>query len=108
MTTHRRYFFVHPGPWTIDGGHAKILEILRWHASRYWQINEPVVEGEPFGRLTFAFTSSDHDQWYCHQRAMRVAKACYIAVGLSEKDIPDPLWEPLEPHTNRGRYRTPA
>ncbi len=107
MTTHRRYYFNPPGEWT-HGGHQRILEVLQQACERYWWFKEPEVQGEPFGRLSFGFTSSGRDQWWCHERAMRLATDCFYAIGLREPIIPVPLWEPLAPHTNRGRYRNPV
>jgi hypothetical protein len=108
MTTHRRYHFIHPGLWTQDGAHAIILGRLQAACERHWWYNEPEVSGQPFNRLSFEFTASGRDQWWCHVRAMNLARSCYHAIGLREDEVPDPMWEPLEPHTNRGRYRLPA
>ncbi len=107
MTTHRRYFFNPPGEWT-QGGHARIKAKLQQACERHWWFNEPEVMGEPFGRLSFSVTVSGRDQWWCHTRAMRLAVNCFYAIGLDEKTVPEPMWEPLDPHTNRGRYRIPV
>ena len=106
MTTHRRYYFEHPGE--MKTGHSKVLAVLQHHCETSWWYNEPVVEGQPFDRLSFAFTVSARDQWWAHRRAMRLAEACYRSLMLGPKSIPEPMWEVLEPHTNRGRYRTPG
>lgn len=107
MTTHRRYYFSPPGEWT-EGGHKRILEILQQACERFWWFDDPTVEGEPFGRLSFSVTVSGRDQWFCHTRVMRLATDCFYAIGLSKSYVPEPLWETLEPHTNRGRYRHAA
>jgi hypothetical protein len=107
MTTHRRYYFNPPGEWT-RGGHQRILEVLQRACETRWWFQEPEVQGEPFGRLSFGFTVSGRDQWWCHQRAMDLATDCFYTIGLREPIIPVPLWEPLEPHNNRGRYRKPV
>jgi len=57
--------------------------------------------------LSFSFTVSGRDRWWAHQRAMKLACDCYYALGLTERDVPEPDWEPLAPHTNRGYWRTP-
>jgi len=97
MVTHRRYYFEHPGPWT-NGSDAwdQTLELLRYQAENRWWYDDPHVEGEPFGRLAFAFTVSGDDQWLCHRRAMGLASAVYRKLGLNRYSIPTPLWEPLE------------
>jgi hypothetical protein len=38
---------------------------------------------------------------------MKLAGECYLALGKWEGNVPTPLWETLEPHTNRGRFRVP-
>ena len=106
MTTHRRYYFEHPGE--MKTGHSKVLAVLQHHCETSWWFNEPVVEGQPFDRLSFAFTVSARDQWWAHKRAMNLATQCYRALGMWEKDVPVPMWEALEPHMNRGRWRVPS
>lgn len=106
MTTHRRYHFIHPGAWTA-GGYDKALIYLESMCESHWWYNEPVVKGEPLGKMILEFTVSGHDQWRCHQRAILLAEECYEYLGLTVQDVPEPLWEPLEPHRNRGRYRVP-
>lgn len=106
MTCHRRYLFEYPDEWTA-GGYAKILAVLQHACEANSWYNEPKVEGEPYGRLSFAFTVSARDQWWAHRRAMNLATDCFLSVGMGSKHIPDPMWEPLEPHTNRGHYRLP-
>lgn len=107
MTCHRRYYFEHPKPWTEDGGHDKVRRTLLHACEIHWWFNEPEVLGQEFERLTFSFTVSARDQWWAHKRAMNLATQCYRALGMWEKDVPVPMWEALEPHTNRGRYRVP-
>jgi hypothetical protein len=102
MTTHRRYSFVHPGP---QDGHDVVIRVLREACDTYWWYQEPHVEGQPFGRLSFSFTVSGRDQWWTHRRAMSLAVDCYYALGMDERKVPEPEWEALAPHTNRGRYR---
>jgi len=106
MTTHRRYYFVHPGEWSDTSAYTIILGRLRAACEKFWWFNEPLVSGEPYGRLTFEFSSSGRDQWWCHVRAMGLAKQCYRAIGLSGTDVPEPLWEPLE--RGQGRYIAPG
>jgi len=107
MTTHRRYVYEYPKPWTL-GGYDDIRKNLQHACERFWWYNEPEVQGQPYGRMVLAFTVSGRDQWWCHKRAMKLATDVYYAAGLTEKDIPEPMWESLEPHTNRGRYRIPG
>lgn len=107
MTTHRRYYFHPPGAWTY-GGHARVKEKLEQACERHWWFDDPVVEGEPFGVLSFEFTASARDQWWCHSRAMKLAVDCFYVLGFDEQTVPVPVWETLEPHTNRGRYRHAA
>lgn len=106
MTCHRRYYFEHPAEWT--GGYGRILEVLQHACEVNWWFNEPVVEGQPFKRLSFSFTVSGRDQWAAHRRAIGLAVQCYRAVRMGAKQVPAPMWEPLEPHTNRGRWRVPT
>lgn len=105
MTTHRRYCFHRPGEWSQPGAHAKVLEVLQRAAERHWWYQDVAVEGEIFNRLGLCFTVSGRDQWWCHRRAMKLALDAFYAIGLREKDLPAPEWEPLAPHMNRGRYR---
>src|SRR5262245_2390524 len=107
MTTHRRYFFVHQGATPTPEAHSKTLEIMRHWCERYWWYNEPRVDGEALNTFSFSFTVSARDQWWVHRRAMNLAEACYYAIGLGPSKIPEPFWELLPPHTNRGRYRVP-
>lgn len=102
MTTHRRYSFVHPGP---QGGHEAVLRVLQAACDQFWWYREPHVEGQPFNRLSFSFTVSGRDQWWTHHRAMELAVNCYYVLGMRERDVPEPAWEALAPHTNRGHDR---
>jgi hypothetical protein len=76
----------------------------RW-CERKWWYQEPEVEGFPFGRLVVTFTVSGRDQWWCHSRAMFMILKCYRAIHLKLADVPEPDWETLAPHDNRGSYR---
>lgn len=105
MTTHRRYSFQKR---ELPRGHDDVRRILETACERYWWYRDPEVEGGPFGWLVFTFTVSARDQWFAHTRAMRLATDCYYAIGLTEKDVPEPVWETLAPHMNRGRWRVPA
>lgn len=105
MTCHRRYYFEDPGTWL--GGHDLVLAILQHACEACWWFNEPQVAGQGLNRLAFSFTVSARDQWWAHKRAVNLALNCYIALGKWEQDVPTPMWEPLEPHTNRGRFRVP-
>jgi len=106
VTTHRRYSFQHPVERRT--GHELVLQVLERACGLHWWYREPEVTGMPFARLSFAFTVSGRDQWWAHRRAMLLAEACYRSLMLGPKSIPEPMWEVLEPHTNRGRYRTPG
>jgi hypothetical protein len=103
LPTHRRYSFQHPGERTE--GHAVVQAILEQAVEHHWWYREPEVSGQPFARLVFSFTVTGRDQWWAHRRALKLATDCYYALGMSEAEVPEPDWEPLEPHTNRGRWR---
>lgn len=105
MTTTRRYSFHHPGSWDRPEGYAKALRVLQAAQRSHWWYQDGEVQGEPYQRLAIGFTVSGRDQWWCHRRAMSLAIDCFYAMGLTEQDVPVPVWETLEPHTNRGRYR---
>jgi hypothetical protein len=105
VTTHRRYYFVHEGPWTVPGGHARILEELQDQCNRNWWYNNPEVHGEALGLLEFRVTVSGEEQWRVHKRAMALAITCYHICGLGPDLVPTPMWEPLPPHSNRGYSR---
>lgn len=106
MTTHRRYSFVHPD--SKDEGHDTVLRILQTACEQHWWYRDPEVSGLPFARLVFSFTVSGRDQWWAHQRALKLATDCYYALGMYEVNVPAPEWEPLEPHSNRGYRRVPS
>jgi hypothetical protein len=106
MTTHRRYTFLDDR--TDPPGHAKVLGILQHACERHWWFNEPEVQGKEFERLSFSFTVSARDQWFAHKRAMDLAERVYRGLGLGPSYVPIPLWEPLAPHDNRGRFRVPS
>ena len=63
------------------------------------------VTGEPFGVLNLCFTVTGRDQWWCHRRAQVLATNCFYAMGLDERAVPEPTWEKLTPHVNRGHSR---
>lgn len=105
MTTHRRYSFVHP---VAQGGHEVVARILQIACDQFWWYREPHVEGQPFNRLSFSFTVSGRDRWWANQRALKLAVDCYYALGMTEADVPDPDFEALAPHTNRGYSRLAA
>ena len=105
MTTHRRYMFLDEGRAT---GHDKVMSILQHACETFWWFNEPEVLGQEYGTLSFSFTVSGRDQWFAHKRAMDLAGRVYRGLKLGPKAIPVPLWEPLAPHTNRGRFRVPV
>lgn len=106
MTSHRRYYYDHPGTWTT-ADYTKVQAVLQHACEACWWFNEPEVYGQEYGRLSFAFTVSARDQWWAHKRAMKLAGECYLALGKWEGAVPTPMWEALEPHTNRGRFRVP-
>ena len=105
MTTHRRYTFLDEAR---SEGHNRVLAILQHACETTWWFNEPVVGGLDEGVLTFSFTVSARDQWWAHHRAMQLAERVYRGIRLGPAAIPVPLWEPLAPHTNRGRFRVPT
>jgi len=105
LTTHRRYYFVHDGPWEIPEGYDKIAAELHDQCTRNWWYNNPEVLGEALGVLEFRFTASGEDQWRAHKRAMALAITCYHICGLGADRVPHPMWEPLPPHSNRGYSR---
>jgi hypothetical protein len=106
MTTHRRYAFSHPHP--HREGHQLVQQVLERACELHWWYRDPEVTGLPFGRLAFAFTVSGRDRWWTHQRALKLATDVYYVLGMTERDVPEPDWEPLAPHANRGRWRVPA
>ena len=109
MTTHRRYTFLDEGTLgSVANTHRKVLATLQHACETSWWFNEPEVLGEEFGKLSFSFTVSARDQWWAHQRAMNLAERVYRGLKLGPAAVPVPLWEPLAPHTNRGRFRVPT
>jgi hypothetical protein len=104
VTTHRRYFFQHPGEYT-RGNHAQILALLQHYCEKHWWYNEPEVTGAPFNRLTFSFEVCARDQWWCHRRAMWLAARIYESSDMRGTQVPVPMWENLSPYENRGRSR---
>lgn len=82
-----------------------VLGVLERAVEAHWWYREPEVSGLPFARLVFSFTVSGRDQWWAHHRALKLATDCYYALGMDETDVPQPDWEPLAPHTNRGHWR---
>lgn len=108
MTTCRRYHFVHPGSIEDLDAHKTIADVLSYLEERNDWLVESEVRGQSLGVLQFSYTVYGRDQWITHRRAMRVAATCYKNIGLHRRDIPTPFWAPLDPHTNRGRWRKPA
>lgn len=106
MTSHRRYYFEDPGQWTPES-YNQVLAVLQHACEVCWWFNEPEVYGQDYERLCFSFTVSARDQWWAHKRAMKLAGDCYVALGKWDGIVPTPMWEALEPHTNRGRFRVP-
>jgi hypothetical protein len=104
VTTHRRYYFELPGE--VTEGHDKLRDWLRRTCEGRWWYNEPIVEGQPFNRLAFSVTVSGRDQWFVHKRAMALARDGMFVIGLRERDVPEPIWEPLGP--DGLRWRVPA
>lgn|SRR5678815_115574 len=105
MTTHRRYTFT-PGKLAVEDDFETVRIILNRRCKQYWWFNDPELNGEALGIMSFSFTVSARDQWWCHRRAMKLAGACYLALGLSEARIPEPTWTTMPVHTNRGYHRT--
>lgn len=105
MPTHRRYYFIHNGPWTVPDGHRIVLDELTRQCIRNWWYNNPEIMGEPLGLLEFRVNVSGEDQWRVHKRAMALAETCYHLCGLGPDQVPVPVWEPLPPHMNRGFSR---
>lgn len=105
MTTHRRYTFLD------ESGRAeptRVLNILQHACETKWWFNEPEVQSMEGGGLQFGFTVSARDQWWAHRRAITLAERVYRGLKLGPAAVPVPLWEPLAPHTNRGRFRVPS
>jgi hypothetical protein len=106
VTTYRRYSFLHPGKY--PEGHEKVLATLQRACEHHWWYSDPHVEGKPYERLSFSFTVAGRDQWFAHKRALKLAVDCYYVLGMAERQVPEPDWESLAPHTNRGRWRVPT
>jgi hypothetical protein len=96
MTTHRRYSF----ETKLTTGHEDAARVIWDWVTRFWWYKDPLVSRE--GPLTFSFTVSGRDQWWTHQRALRLGLGAVYAAGGLDKDVPLPTWEKLPPHTNRG------
>lgn len=106
MTTTRRYLFRYPHR-VREWSHTVALERLQEACQLHHWYRDPEIEGEPYGFLGFSFTVTGRDQWWCHRRAMDLAeKVCWNVLPVAS--IPEPTWENLPPHTNRGRNRVPA
>ena len=103
MAAHRRYCFTRVG--YPEGAHEKIREVLDRWCERKWWYQEPEVEGAPFNRLVITLTVTGRDQWWCHRRAMWLVLKCYRSIHLKLQDVPEPDWETLAPHINRGYRR---
>jgi hypothetical protein len=103
MTTHRRYLFQHPEPWTQTAAYPAIRRVLH-RAGEYWWFNDLECVGEELELLVITFTVSARDQWFAHTRAMRLAIDCYYAAGLNEDSLPEPIWETLEPSSDPGGW----
>lgn len=103
MTTHRRYYFVHEGPW--PGDYEKTREELGRQCARNWWYNNAEILGEALGLFELRVTVSGEDQWRVHKRAMALVVTVYAINQLEYRAVPVPYWEPLEPHTNRGYSR---
>lgn len=104
MTTWRRYYWEHPGT-ELEGKHEKVVARLQAACERAAWFLDPQVGGAGFDKLTFEYTVTGRDQWFVHKRAMELAAEVFYMLGIRENKIPEPLWEPLEPHTNRGHRR---
>jgi hypothetical protein len=105
MTTYRRYRFEHVGEWNAD--FDAVVATLERQCKKRWWYTDPWAGGQGLARLQFSFTVAGRDQWWCHRRAMFLAGVCYMAAGLQDTKLPEPTWEPLAPHTQRGRFRRP-
>lgn len=108
MTTCRRYHFIYPGSWSEPDAYKTVVDVLSYMEEEHTWITESEVHGESLGVLQFSYIIYGRDQWITHRRAMQVATTCYRNIGLSRKDVPTPIWAPLSPHRNRGRWRKPA
>ena len=102
MTTHRKYEFACP---STELEQARLY--LLAHCERFSWYEAPYVRPSE-GGFSFGFTVHARDQWWCHQRAMRLATEVYEALQLSLADMSVPLWTAPEPHTNRGYSRDRA
>ena len=104
MTTWRRYHYVFQGE-VPRNGHNKAAQIAQDATETFHWYQDAQVGGEPFGVLELTFTVAGRDRWWCHHRAQVLATNCFYAMGLDERSVPEPTWEKLTPHRNRGRYR---
>lgn len=104
MTTWRRYCYTYQDA-VPENGYIKAAEIAQDAMDRYHWYQDVEVTGQAFGVLVLSFTVAGRDQWWCHHRAQSLAVDCFYSIGLDERAVPEPTWEKLSPHTNRGSYR---
>jgi hypothetical protein len=95
VTCHRRYTFV-----IQVSDISRIDDELRYSCERYWWFMDPEVRHESKDQHQVSFGVLARDQWWAHRRAMSLMEQV-----LWPRQVPVPTWEPLPPHTNRGRYR---
>lgn len=68
----------------------------------------PVVMADAYGRTIISITVKTKDRWTNHNRASYFAAAIAAAVKVRLKQLGEPIYLPLEPHTNRGQGRRGA
>jgi hypothetical protein len=66
---------------------------------------DPLLVADPFGRIVLSITVKTKDRWTNHNRAMYFAAAIAAAAKVRLKQLGEPLFLPLPPHTNRGQGR---
>lgn len=100
MTCHRRYTYT----FRVEVGHAHVLSKLEEACDLYWWYTDPAVRGNGLGVLQVEFQVAARDQWWAHRRAHNLISEAFYGLGI-DMEIPDPEWENLPPHTNRGYSR---
>lgn len=100
MTAHRRYTFTYAGP--VESGWVDRVRVkLESASNQHWWFAEPEVSTSVEG-MAFSIQVTARDQWFAHKRVMALAEdVCWVL----KIPVPEPVWETLPPHTNRGRYR---
>lgn len=99
MTVHRCYTFTSEATWP-PGGRERVKRKLEQAVDTHWWFRD-ALEGQA-DLIQFTLTVSARDQWFAHKRVMKLAAdICWML----KIQVPVPIWSPLPPHMNRGRYR---